>query len=125
MIKFKGIDHHSVISSDLQLTRHFYETILGLKINPNRPQKLPFDGVWFEVGQQAIHILQLSNPDATSQRPEHGGRDRHVALVIEELEPLLQQLKKHDIQFTQSKSGRAAIFLRDPDDNAIEVIQAN
>ncbi len=124
MIKFTGIDHHSVISSDLQVTRHFYETILGLTINPNRPKKLSFDGLWFEVGEQAIHILLLPNPDANSQRPKHGGRDRHIALIIDNLEPLLQQLKKYNIQFTRSKSGRAALFLRDPDENAIEVMQA-
>jgi len=123
MIQFTGIDHHSILVSDIQKTIHFYQHILGLKIDANRPEKLPFKGAWFVIGTQAIHALELPNPDASSIRPEHGGRDRHVALHCDDLEPLIKQLELNNISFTKSKSGRAALFFRDPDENAIEAMQ--
>jgi len=119
---FTGIDHHSILVSDIQTTIHFYHHILGLDIDTNRPEKLPFKGAWFVVGAQAIHALELPNPDAKSVRPEHGGRDRHVALSCGSIALLIQQLERHNIPFTKSKSGRAALFFRDPDANTIEVM---
>lgn len=123
MINFKGIHHHSVLVADINISIDFYQNILGLVIDENRPDTLPFKGAWFIVGEQAIHLLELPNPDTVNERPEHGGRDRHVALICESITPLVSQLEKHQINYTQSKSGRAAIFFRDPDQNAIEVME--
>ena len=123
MINFTGIDHHSILVADIKNTINFYQGVLGLTIDDKRPQKLPFNGAWFIVGRQAIHALELPNPDVNSSRPEHGGRDRHVALHCDSIQPLIECLNIHQIPFTQSKSGRAAIFFRDPDANAIEVIE--
>jgi len=68
--------------------------------------------------------LRLDNPDPVQGRPAHGGRDRHVCLVIRSLEPLIQRLEAEEISYSPSRSGRAALFLRDPDGNAIEVVEA-
>jgi len=122
--EFLGIDHHSVIIQDVEKSRHFYADILGLEIDANRPD-LSFDGLWVKVGkQQAIHCLCLQNPDSVDNRPEHGGRDRHVCLVVSDMNTLIDTLEQHYIDYTRSKSGRQAIFFRDPDGNAIEVGQA-
>lgn len=123
-IRFLSLDHHSLIISDVEKTKFFYENILGLELDPSRP-KLSVEGFWFKIGDgpQAIHCLQLPNPDPVDNRPEHGGRDRHVALKIARLAPLIESLEHHNIFYTRSKSGRAAIFFRDPDGNAIEVIE--
>jgi len=123
MIQFTGIDHHSILVSDIQQTMRFYHQILGLDMDDSRPEKLSFKGAWFVIGKQAIHALELPNPDAENSRPKHGGRDRHVALTCDDLEPLIKQLELNHIPFTKSKSGRAALFFRDPDQNAIEAIQ--
>ena len=122
--EFLGIDHHSIIIQDVEKSRHFYADILGLEIDTNRPD-LSFDGLWVKVGnQQAIHCLCLNNPDPVTNRPEHGGRDRHVCLVVNNMNTLIDTLERHYIDYTRSKSGRQAIFFRDPDGNAIEVKQA-
>jgi glyoxylase I family protein len=84
---------------------------------------MSFDGFWFKVGQQAIHCLKLDNPDPVAGRPEHGGRDRHVCLVCGDINALIDRLEQHYIDYTRSKSGRLAIFFRDPDGNAIEATQ--
>lgn len=117
---FSGIDHHSVIISDLEKSHHFYATVLGLQEDTSRPE-FSFEGFWFKVGQQAIHCLKLNNPDPVEGRPEHAGRDRHVCLLSSDLNALIERLEQHYIDYTFSKSGRRSIFFRDPDGNAIEV----
>lgn len=68
--------------------------------------------------------MELPNPDPVSGRPEHGGRDRHVAFSIRDLAPLKGRLDKAGVTYTMSKSGRAALFCRDLDGNAFEVRRA-
>lgn len=121
--KLLGMDHHSVIIQDVERSRHFYEDILGLEVDKNRPD-MSFEGLWLKVGDQAIHCLCLKNPDPQEGRPEHGGRDRHVCLTGSDINALIDTLEQHYIDYTRSKSGRQAIFFRDPDGNAIEVKQA-
>ena len=117
--RFFGIDHHSVIIADIEKSRHFYADILGLE--PLERPQMSFDGLWFRVGDQAIHCLCLKNPDSVDDRPEHGGRDRHVCLKGSTINELADRLEQHYIDYTRSRSGRKAIFFRDPDGNAIEV----
>ncbi len=123
-INFLAIDHHSVMSADIQKSKFFFHEVLGLDIDPARPP-LSFDGLWFKLGNsgQTLHCICLPNLDPVENRPEHGGLDRHVALRIENLMPLIARLEQHGIFYTKSKSGRRAIFFRDPDGNAIEVIE--
>lgn len=118
------IHHVSVIVADVQRSLEFYQQVLGLSIDQGRPA-LPYDGAWLGVGDQQIHLMQLPNPDPLTGRPEHGGRDRHLAMSCADLEPVINQLQQRQMPFTRSKSGRAAIFFRDPDGNAIELIQAD
>ncbi len=122
--QFSGIDHHSVIISDVEKSRHFYADVLGLEQDLNRPE-MSFDGLWFKVGEQAIHCLCLKNPDPVEDRPEHGGRDRHVCLKGSNINELMDRLEQHYVDYTRSKSGRRAIFFHDPDGNAIEVQEVN
>ncbi|MGD8484393.1 MAG: VOC family protein, partial [Thioalkalispiraceae bacterium] len=77
------------------------------------------------VGNQQIHLLQLPNPDPVEGRPQHGGRDRHVAMAVDDIEKLEQNLRQSGVDFTRSRSGRAALFCRDPDGNALEFIEVS
>jgi glyoxylase I family protein len=122
-MKIVGILHATVISADLERSRAFYEGILELTQNHTRPQ-LSFDGLWYDAGpNQQIHLMLLPNPDAGTQRPEHGGRDRHTALAVEDVEALRQKFETAGVQYTRSISGRPVIFCRDPDNNALEFIE--
>jgi glyoxylase I family protein len=122
MSNIRGFLHASLLVSDLAKARHFYEAVLGLSLSPHRPE-MRFDGVWYDIGQQQIHLLALPNPDPVSGGPHHGGRDRHIALAVASLETLRHDLDTHHIAYTLSQSGRPALFCRDPDGNAIELIQ--
>ena len=117
-----GIHHATFLSGDLARSRDFYEGVLGLRPDPARPA-MGFDGVWYGVAtNQQIHLMQLPNPEAGLQRPSHGGRDRHVALGVDDLDALRAKLDQAGIAYTMSKSGRAALFCRDPDGNALEFV---
>lgn len=116
-----GLDHVSVLASDLEKSLHFYRYIIGLPLQA-RPN-LGFDGAWLAVGeQQSIHLLCLPNPDSGRIAPTHVGRDRHVALVVTTTDDIKQRLIAAGIGFTLSQSGRDALFCRDPDGNGVELV---
>ena len=116
------IHHASLIVADTARSLAFYRDILGLLPLAERPD-LGFPGAWLGVGERQIHLLELPNPDSVAGRPAHGGRDRHLALTAPDLEPLRARLDAAGIPYTQSRSGRRAIFCRDPDGNALELIE--
>lgn len=118
-----SLHHCSVIIKNVDDSLVFYCDILGLKLNTQRPE-LGYPGAWLDVGNQQIHLLELPNPDPTDGRPEHGGRDRHLALMVKSLSEIEDKLNKNSCSYTLSKSGRRALFCRDPDGNAVEIIEA-
>lgn len=114
--------HASVLVADTARALRFYHDLLGLAIDETRPD-LGYPGAWLRVATQQIHLLELPNPDPISGRPEHGGRDRHFALAVDDIDALRRRLDDAGIACTQSKSGRRALFCRDPDGNALEFIE--
>lgn len=119
---YGGILHSSVIVNDLEKSLNFYQDVLGLTLDNSRPD-LGYPGAWLWIGKQQIHLLRLNNPDPTRNRPQHVGRDRHTAISVNNLNLIIETLKKLDIPYTTSKSGRRALFCRDPDGNGLEFIE--
>jgi len=118
-----GILHTTFLAADLAKSRAFYEGVLGLRPDPNRPA-MSYGGVWYDVApNQQIHLMLLPDPEAGLQRPAHGGRDRHVALAVSDIAKLIARLDQAGIAYTLSQSGRRALFCRDPDQNALEFIE--
>ncbi|HQT25080.1 MAG TPA: VOC family protein [Burkholderiales bacterium] len=115
--------HASFLVSDLDAAHEFYGKLLGLEVEEERPE-LGFPGRWYglESGQQ-IHLLMLPDPARGKDLPEHGGRDRHVAFSVKDLDELSSRLDQAKIPFTLSRSGRRALFCRDPDGNALEFVE--
>jgi glyoxylase I family protein len=117
-----GILHATFLTTDLTQSRAFYEGVLGLRPDPDRPT-MSFEGVWYDVAnKQQIHLMALPNPEAGLERPTHGGRDRHVALAVSDIAKLIARLDQAGVSYTLSRSGRRAVFCRDPDGNALEFI---
>jgi len=125
MSELSALLHAGLLVSDLARAKAFYESVLGLTPYPHRPD-LPYPGEWYDLGGgQQLHLMQLPNPDAVAVRPEHGGRDRHIALAARNLDALKSRLDAAGVKYTASKSGRAALFCRDPDANTLEFVEAN
>ena len=122
MMRITALLHATFLVADLERARVFYEGTLGLQSNPARPD-MDYPGVWYDIGDAQLHLMRLPNPETGLQRPAHGGRDRHVALAVSDLDGLRQRLNEAGVVYTLSKSGRRALFCRDPDDNALEFIE--
>lgn len=123
MARILSLLHASLLVADTGRSLAFYCDVLGFEPDAGRPE-LGYPGAWLQVGSQQVHLLELPNPDATAARPAHGGRDRHIAFAVSGLDEMAAALERHGIAFTRSRSGRQALFCRDPDGNALEFIEA-
>jgi glyoxylase I family protein len=123
MSRVIALDHVSLLVSDTGRALNFYCEILGLQLHPGRPE-LGFPGAWLQLGDRQLHLLELPNPDPVGGRPAHGGRDRHTAVRVSDLAGFVARLDGAGIPYTMSRSGRSALFCRDPDGNAWELIEA-
>lgn len=117
-----SIDHCSLIVADTEKALVFYTEILGLQVDSSRPE-MAYPGAWLQAGDSQIHLLEVPNPYSVDSRPQHGGRDFHVALRVSDLPQIIQLLEKAGVAYTTSKSGRTALFCRDYDGNAIELVE--
>lgn len=117
-----SIHHVSLVVADTAKSVAFYHQILDLEVCDDRPE-LAFHGAWLQIGDQQIHLLEVPNPDPVEDRPEHGGRDRHLAMTVDDISKIEKRLESKGVVFTRSRSGRPAIFCRDPDGNGLELIE--
>ena len=115
------LHHVSVIVADTARSLAFYRDLLGLDVVPDRPD-LGYPGAWLQLEGAQIHLLELPNPDPLEQRPAHGGRDRHLAIGVADFESMRERLEAAGVPYSLSRSGRQALFCRDPDANAVEII---
>ncbi len=123
--------HTALWVSDLARAEHFYGTVLGIP----KVERLPFDfpGAWYQVGSSQIHLIASAgrSPLVAEERMDQGyraekwGRNPHVALGVDDLEAVKIRLLQEGYEVQQSASGRAALFVRDPDGNVIELSSAN
>jgi len=118
---FTGLHHGSLIVQELERALHFYCQIIGFEQDQQRPE-MSFDGAWLHVGEQQIHLLVLPETEQRIKLPEHAGRDRHLAINVTQIEGIKQNLTVNQIPFTMSRSGRQALFCRDPEGNGLEFI---
>jgi glyoxylase I family protein len=123
MTSVRDLHHVSLIVANTARALEFYQGVLGLEVDQSRPD-LAFPGVWLALGDRQLHLLELPNPDPVAERPQHGGRDRHTAVTVSDLDGFLRRLEQAGIPYTLSKSGRRALFCRDPDGNAWELVES-
>ncbi|EAW34098.1 VOC family protein [Lyngbya sp. PCC 8106] len=112
--------HAAILVADLEKANYFYEKILEL---PQVERSLKFAGSWYQVGNFQIHLIQAPAvvPDVVNN--EKWGRNRHLAFSVDNLEEFQQKLSENNCSFQMSSSGRAALFVQDPDGNIIELSQ--
>ncbi|HAJ92451.1 MAG TPA: glyoxalase [Gammaproteobacteria bacterium] len=117
-----SINHVSLLVADTARALDFYQGLLGLEIYASRPE-LDFPGAWLTVGAGQIHLLELPATNRQAALPEHGGRDQHVAMNVTDLDAVVAALAAAGIGYTLSRSGRRALFCRDPDGNVVELVE--
>jgi len=121
---YGGLHHAGILVSDTLKSKTFYIDVFGFSDESYlRPASLPYPGAFLRCGSDQIHLMELPSNDPKEGRPAHGGRDRHVALTINDISVLEKRLEARKISFTLSQSGRRALFCRDPDGNAFEFME--
>ena len=121
---YGGLQHCGVLVRNTEESKRFYTEVFGFQDESHlRPTKLPYPGAFLRLGRDQIHLMELPNPDPTEGRPEHGGRDRHVALTINNIDFIARRLEARAHAYTLSPSGRRALFTRDLDGNAFEFVE--
>lgn len=111
--------HTAILVSDVEKAESFYTHILEL---PKTERSLKFPGVWYQLGDDQIHLIEDQNWKATEVN-QKWGRNPHLALAVSDLEKMKTRLKTKGYPFQESSSGRAALFTKDPDGNIIELSQ--
>ena len=110
------IDHCSVLITDVERSRRFYRDLLGLK-EINRPRTFDFVALWFDLGDQHIHLLLKDRPDPLSPR--------HFALRVADVAAARAYFRGHGVRTEETTPipGADRFFIHDPDGNRIEIIQ--
>jgi glyoxylase I family protein len=111
------IDHVSVLITDLDRSRYFYNTILGLREIP-KPRSFDFVALWYDLGGgHTLHLLQKDKPDTLSPR--------HFCLRVTDARAAREHFTRHHIpmQETTKIHGADRFFVSDPDGNRVEILQ--
>ena len=110
------IDHCSALITDVERSRRFYRDVLGLK-EIHKPRTFDFVVLWFDLGNQHIHLLLKDRPDTISPR--------HFALRVTDVAAARRYFQEHDIPVAETTPipGADRFFIADPDGNRIEIIQ--
>jgi len=133
-----SLNHFSIRTTNLESTRVFYESVLGLTVGP-RPQ-FPFPGLWLyngdhgNVANAMVHIIGIDKNDPEGLKQYLGDRDvsslhgsgavDHIALMITGLKDMLARLKRLDVPYrerTVPGLGLHQLFLDDPSGLVIEL----
>jgi len=121
------LNHVAIFVTDLQVSRTFYENIIGLDSIPE-----PFhDGKhkWYNLGPGlSLHVIQ-----GADKKKEYF-RNQHTCLSVGSVENFSKILLKHKIEFEDLKGdknkisnrvdGVKQIWLRDPDGYWLEINDA-
>jgi glyoxylase I family protein len=112
--------HSAILVSELSAAEQFYGDILKLgKID----RTLNYPGAWYALGDIQIHLIEDKNLMPKLQNAEKWGRNPHLALSVESLAAAKDHLTDQGCEFQLSASGRAALFVQDPDGNVIELTE--
>lgn len=133
-----SLNHFSIRTTDLDATRVFYETVLGLTVGP-RPA-FPFPGLWMYNGDHSstvnamVHVIGIDKNDPEGLKQYLGDRDAsslqgtgvvdHIALMATGLEDMLVHLKRLGVpcrERTVPSLGLHQLFLDDPCGLVIEM----
>jgi catechol 2,3-dioxygenase-like lactoylglutathione lyase family enzyme len=129
MVKVTALNHVGLRVSDAKRTKEFYAKVLGLP-TMERPN-FPFDGAWYGIGQNMIHIIESK---AGGRKIDPAGP--HIALDVDNLDEAKKELDRLGIEYLDGSAagfaignpdrrltGRQLWFL-DPDGNTIELRSA-
>ena len=129
------LHHVSVVTKDLQRSIMFYRDVLGLPLVA-RPA-FPLAGAWFRLGPLEIHVID--RPEGTYRSHSTvDSDDVHFALRVGNFESIVRELLEKGFREDAAKedpmrilikrnsmAGYHQIYIRDPDNQVIEINAEN
>lgn len=125
------LQHCGLIVADLERSRRFYGGALGLE-EVSRPANFRFEGAWFQVGDDQIHLLVASETTGRAGTGDPGpsvatGLATHVAIEVDDLASALARLADHGVPLAGGPMPRGdgydQVFVLDPDGYVIELFE--
>ncbi|MDB4293651.1 VOC family protein [Maribacter sp.] len=121
----KAVHHIAIICSDYEKSKHFYTTVLGLKIiaETYRETRQSFKLDLALHGVYTLELFSFPNSPKRPSRPEAVGL-RHLAFAVDNLEEEVLSLREKGISVepirTDELTNKRFTFFADPDELPIE-----
>jgi len=126
-----SLNHYLIVSRNLERSKKFYETVLGLEL-ADRPD-FGFPGYWLKTGDNICVHLASQDPNQVRDQfllKKHpkgtngSGSVDHIAFLAQNPEAVRDRIKQNKVEmhvrsFPDAKLFQ--IFLKDPDDVTIEL----
>jgi glyoxylase I family protein len=120
-----SLHHVALYVSDLESTRRFYRSALGMK-EIARPADFTFPGAYFRLGTAEVHVVVETEAGRTEELRQQWSPDElktgytvHFALGVRDLQPILARLAETMCELraapvsglTTSSSGTSPILM--------------
>jgi catechol 2,3-dioxygenase-like lactoylglutathione lyase family enzyme len=125
------LQHCGLIVADLERSRRFYGVALGFA-EVDRPHNFVFEGAWFQVGDDQIHLLVEGDTTARAGAGDPGpsvttGLATHIAIEVDDLAAAVERLDESGVALAGGPMPRGdgydQVFLLDPDGYVIELFE--
>jgi lactoylglutathione lyase len=131
MAKITGLSHIGIFVKDLQRSQKFYQDVLGFKTTWECEFSDEVNTYTVAIIQNSTISIELIQKKIQSHLGD--GATDHVAMAVDDLEAMIEQLSTKGIKFETEKpvffsgmlkNGSKWIFFRGPDNEHIELAQA-
>ena|SRR5690554_50170 len=114
-----GMDHFTIVTTELEATRCFYVDLIGLEKGP-RPQ-FPVDGLWlYANGKAILHVISVNS----MPNPRRGVLD-HMAFSAQGLSSVLDRLDQFEVPYriirAPGDERTWQVFFKDPNQVDVEL----
>lgn len=125
MIRLSGIGHVLLRVSDVERSKAFYSTVLGLKVVEEDPAH---GGIFMalEGHGHTVDLFPLQNPEAAEPRAAGGLGVHHIAFHVGSeaaLKDAYYTLQDHGVTIVRAVDhvSQKSIYFDDPDGNRLEI----
>ncbi len=129
-MKLLGIQHYSIVITDVDKSRHFYREVLGMR--ELKPPDRFSTATWMECAGTEIHLIPQEDlhegpSPARSERAVRDGIDTHIAFVVASISDAQTYLAEKGIEVMCGPRPRGdgveQLYVRDPDGYLIELFE--
>lgn len=125
----ESMDHVAIVTSDVERAARFYTELLGFHETARLETTHSGTIIFVGLGGTQVELFGNGKPKDPNEPPF--GTDqvgyKHITLLVDSVDDEYARLKALGVEFfmdpTQAESGLRLAFFKDPDGNAIELMQ--